>query len=89
MRRQAGANLGLLAALSPRVDQLAGEQLASALHAAEPGLKEGYAAALRGCVSSVRRPGYPTLSRPRHWYPALCLASTACRAQFSRLCLSC
>ena len=64
MRRQAGANLGQLAALSPRVDQLAGEQLASALHAAEPALKEGYAAALRGSVSSVLRPGFPTLSRP-------------------------
>ena len=40
VRQQAGANLGQLAALSARVDQLAGDQLASSLHAAEPHLKE-------------------------------------------------
>lgn len=53
MRRQAGENLGQLAALSPRVDQLAGDQLASALHSAEPALKEGYAAALRGLLRTA------------------------------------
>lgn len=39
MRQQAGINVGQLAALSPRVDALAGDQLAASLHAAEPGLK--------------------------------------------------
>lgn len=40
MRAQAAINVGQLAALSPRVDALAGDQLASSLHTAEPGLKE-------------------------------------------------
>lgn len=53
VRRQAGENLGQLAGLSPRVDQLAGDQLASALHNAEPALKEGYAAALRGLLRTA------------------------------------
>lgn len=53
MRAQAGANLARLAALSARVDQLAGDQLAASLHSAEPGLKEGYAAALRGLLLSA------------------------------------
>lgn len=53
VRRQAGENLGQLAALSPRVDQLAGDQLASSLHSAEPALKEGYAAALRGLLHNA------------------------------------
>lgn len=53
VRRKAGENLGQLAALSPRVDQLAGDQLASQLHSAEPALKEGFAAALRGLLATA------------------------------------
>lgn len=53
VRRKAGENLGQLAALSPRVDQLAGDQLASQLHGAEPALKEGFAAALRGLLATA------------------------------------
>ena len=64
VRQQAGVNVGQLAALSPRVDALAGDQLAASLHAAEPGLKVDYAAALRGLLDNAGgRLSAPVLSK--------------------------
>lgn len=50
VRQRAAANLGALSVLSTRVDQLVADLAASAV-AAEPAVRDGHLAALRGCLT--------------------------------------
>lgn len=63
VRQCAARNLGALSKMSLRVDQLAGDLVASA-HAAEAGVKEAMLAAVRGLLlASGERVSAPVLSK--------------------------